>query len=112
MKGCSDLTLSIGLAASTDYTLRFKDRHDRFYSKAITTDGDGKALIDWDAAEFPAGLFNASSSPLSLEVLDGDSERVLFTAGGKEYACLALIFAAGDAPVVLPDPALEAALVA
>lgn len=86
------MTIEMGLAPSTEYTLFIRDKFDHDYTETITTDPDGSMIIDLTA--FPEGMFTEFSGSYELSVSTNDlySTHEAITISGTEYLCVIIDF--------------------
>jgi len=91
-KACeTSYTFSLGLLASTIYTIKMTDSLGNIYEQESTTDANGDIIWTTYSTE-PTGLFNPYAGIYEFEFIDANSTIASFIVGDYQYYCVNATF--------------------
>lgn len=85
---CEDEIIVTGLEVNQPYYYLLINKYQKIYQRLVTTDGQGKLIID--TTILPPGSMNKFSGPFRLEFRSGTdyTNKILFSFDGISYSCI------------------------
>ncbi len=92
VESCStNVTLAVGLTASTAYTVWLQDKFETIYKQTITSNGSGNLVLDLDAVDLAFTPYSGDYLITISTSADTNTTESLTIAGGT-YNCINMSF--------------------